>query len=731
MKQLSSLCLLLAICANLLAQTTDSLPRKTDTGFNRQQTLGAVTISAQKPFIENRVDKTVLNIDSRPTAAGQNALELLAQAPGVVVDGNDNISISGKSGVNIYIDGRPTQLSGADVARLLKSIDAGNVKQVEIITNPSARFDAAGNAGIINFKLKKSLSNGFNGNLSAGMQQSDHARQNTSANLNLRQNKWNLFGNGSYSRGYQITTANNDRESNGLLYTQRGDEKDRFWDVAARAGADYTIDTKNIIGVLWMYNQHSTEMDNNNRTLLQRTGAADTNVFARSFAPFKTRRNNLNLNYAYKGKANELNVDVDFARHRAGLDNLLQTGFTTAALVKYAGFQTRNQVAVVIDIYSAKVDFTRQLKGINGKWEAGAKLAQTQTNNDLRVSNEAPGGWRYDTGKTNRFDFTERVAAAYTSVEGKFGKLSVQAGLRAEQTLVNGVSTDLKGNRINRPDTAYLNLFPTLFVQYAMAKHHQLGLSFGRRIDRPSYQDQNPFIYALDAFNSERGNPFLLPQLSYTAELNYTYKDAASLKLKYAVTQNLFEQVTFQEGSNTIMIPQNVGQRRMFNISLSSPLPLAKWWNGYIQVEPFYQGTKGRLTGFGNNNVFNTGSWGFNGYIGNWITIKGGYTLEASAWFNYQNQSTIYRSKPIGSINIGVQKNIFANRATLKLRISDVLNNQRWAQTVNNGSLRMSTYRKWESRNIGMNFSYRFGKQSVKAARQRGLGNEAETGRIK
>lgn len=729
MKQMLFCCILAITASTGRAQVADSIP-KADTGFNRQQTLSSVTVSSKKPYIENRVDRTVVNVDSRPTAAGQNALELLRQVPGVMVDGNDNISISGRNGVNVLIDGRPTQISGEELSRLLKSMDAGNVKLIEVITNPGARYDAAGNAGIINFKLKKSLVNGLNGSLSAGMQQSNHARQNVSTNLNYRKNDWNLFGNGNYSRGYQITTANNDRFTNGQSFVQRGDEKDRFYDIGIRAGADYSLNKKNVLGFLWMFNRHHTEMDNYNFTRLLRPSAADTNVFARSIAPFVTNRHNFNANYQYKSEKSEWNVDADYSRFSAGLDNLLRTDFTNAALIKYAGMATQNKVAVDIDIYSLKADYTRQLPHWNGKWEAGAKMASSQTYNHLQVNNEALGSWLADTGKTNRFRFSETIMAAYTSIEGRYKKLSAQLGLRAEQTNVKGHSTDLKGNRINRPDTSYINLFPTLFLQYAMGQH-KIGLALGRRIDRPNYQDQNPFIYALDAFNSERGNPYLLPQLTQSAELSYTYKESASIKVKYAVTNRLFEQVTFQDGANTILIPQNVGRRQMLNIALSSPLPIAKWWNGYLHAEPFYQRTIGNLSGFGTNNSFNTGSWGFNGYWGNWINIKGGYTVEASAWFNYQNVSTIYRSKPIGSINLGVQKNVWKDKVTVKLRLTDLLNTQRWAQTVDNGGLRMQTYRKWESRNIGINLSYRFGKQSVKSARERSTGNEAETGRIK
>ncbi len=731
MKHVLFFCLVILVNLLATAQKADSIPAATDSGFNSNKTLGALVVVAKKPYIENQLDKTVLNVDSRPTAAGQNALELLKQAPGVVVDGNENISISGKKGVNVLIDGRSTEMSGQDLAQLLKSIDADNIKQVEIITNPSARYDAAGNAGIINIRLKKSMVNGFNGRITAGTQQSTHNRRNGSSNFNFRKNKWNIFGNGGYASGYQVTTANNDRITGSGSFIQRGDEGDKFDDVNARLGADYTLSKKAVLGVLWMHNYHNTTMDNFNHTTLLKTGAADTNVFSRSVAPFKNGRSNMNLNYKYTGSKSELNADADFTRFSSSLDNLLTSSFTNAALVKYADNATQNKVAVGINIYSLKADYTRQLPKINGKLEAGAKMVIAQTDNNLQVSNAAAGTWLADTGKTNRFAFDENINAAYTSFSGQWKKISFQAGLRAEQTSIKGVSADLKGRRITRPDTSYINLFPTVYVQYAVANNHSIGLSYGRRIDRPSYQDQNPFIYALDAFNSERGNPYLLPQISNGVELSYVYRGEASIKIKYAVTNRLFEQVTFQEGSNTILIPQNTGRRKMLNISLSSPIQFTKWWNGYIQAEPFYQSYKGNLTGFGNNNNVQSASWGFNGYFGNWINIKGGYSLELSGWFNFQNVSTIYKSKPIGSISTGIKKNILQDKATIKVSVNDILNTQRWAQTVNNGSLSMSTYRKWESRNIGISFSYRFGNQKIKTARERETGNEAEAGRIK
>lgn len=692
--------------------------------------IDSVTVVSKKPFIQTLVDKTVLNVESRPTAAGQNALELLKQAPGVVVDGNENIQMGGKNGVTVLIDGRNTNMSAQDLAQLLKTIEASNIKEIELIANPSAKYDAAGNAGIINIKLKKSISNGLNGNITASGQQSTHARSNVSGAMNFRKNKINWYSNAGWNKGFQNTIANNDRATVTKNYIQRSIESDDFSGNNVRTGVDYTMNKKSTIGILWMYNYRNTTMDNNSHTLLQKTNAADSNVTTRSLAPFDTKRNNFNLNYKYSNNGEELNVDADYTNFTSSLYNTVSNELSNSNKVKYASNASQNNADVLIKISSVKIDYSKKLKA-NTTVEAGAKIVFTNTNNNLNVLNNTSNNWLQDTGKTNTFMYKENVNAAYVNLNKEIKKFSFQLGLRAEQTQVKGSSTNLKNVQMNNPDTSYINLFPTVFVQYKLSDKHQLGVNYGKRIDRPSYQDQNPFIYVLDAFNSEVGNPYLLPQITHAIELSYTYKYASSIKLKYASTTNYIEQLTYQDGSNTIMIPQNVGGRKTLNLSLSTPLQPAKWWDVFASAEPYWQQHNTIIKGYGVNTTTIQSSIGFNGYVGNWFTLKHNWKAELSGWFNYQNTTTIYTSKPLGSINIGASKSLFNNKATIKCSINDVLNTQRWQQTVNTINLNMNTYRKWESRNLSLSFTYRFGNNKIKAARERETGSEGELGRIK
>lgn len=693
--------------------------------------IDSITVISKKPMIEVMVDKTVLNVDNMPSTTGQNALDVLRSAPGVVVDGNDNIKMSGSAGVTILIDGKNTNMSAQDIANLLKTIEASNIKDIELITNPSAKYDAAGNAGIINIKLKKSITNGVNGNINTTYQQSVHARKGVSGSFNVRKNKLNWFSTVSVKDNEQNTIADNERTSLQKQYTQKSIENDKFSSSLIRSGLDYNINKKNTIGILWMANNYKSTMDNNSQTMVNQTNATDTNIVTRSLAPFVTNRNNFNVNYKYNNaKGEELNVDADYTNFISSFYNTVNNDAFTNTTTKYGSNSTQNNADVAIKILSAKLDYSLKINS-KSQIEAGAKTVFTNTNNALVVLNASNNNWLQDTGKTNTFRYQENINAAYFNFNISLKKFTIQAGVRAEQTNILATSTNLKSETITNPDTSYINLFPTLFVQYSINNKHQIGINYGKRIDRPSYQDQNPFIYVLDAFNSEVGNPYLLPQISNSIEVSYSYKYATNAKLKYTQTSNYIEQLTFQSGTNTILTPQNAGSRKMITLSISTPLQPKPWWNIYVSAEPFWQQFNTTINGYGVNRTSNTNSIGFNGYISNSFTLKSKWRAELSGWFSYQNATTIYISKPLASLNIGISKNCMKDKATIKLGITDLLNTQRWEQSLTNTNLTMHTYRKWESRNISFSFTYRFGNSKIKAARDRSTGSEGENERIK
>lgn len=708
---------LLLIAQNSFAQTTDS----TATGSLSLKTLSAVSVTSKPAPVKIALDRTIVNVAALPAAAGANALELMRNLPGVTVDAQENINVSGKGSVMVMIDDRPTYLSAQDLAALLKGIMADDVKEVELLSNPPARFDASGNAGIINIKMKKSAVTGVHSNVGGSWVQSTHARQNMSWSGNWRQRNLNFYWNASGNRGYQETVANNDRILKDGVITQRSLEEDKFWAASLRSGIDYKLNQKSTVGLLFTSNARHTTMQNNSVNSINKN--FDTAIQTATRLPQTITRNGLNANYAFTGKRGGLNIDVDWSRYGAEYNNeVLNTIFG-----KTAG--QANDLQVGIQVWSARADWNRQMaKGI--KLEGGVKWVHTANRSDLSSFGLSNRIWKQDSIRSVNFLFNERIAAAYGSVRHEGKKWSWQGGLRAEATSVKGKARNGVGTTDNRPDTSYINLFPSLYLQYNVAADHQLLFNASRRIDRPTYNDQNPFMYNLDAFNMEQGNPYLRPQISYVAEAGYSFKGSASLRLRATHTEGFIDQITYAFGNNTVMIPQNAGTRQQLSIPISAPVPIGKKVYTYLYAEPFYQRFNTTLQSFGASQQLKNSSWGFNGYLSLNVELQKGWSVNANSWYNFQNRTTIYRSLPINSVSIGGAKNI-GKAWNLRFVVNDLFNTQRWQQTATTENLQLTTYRKWESRNATISFSYRFGNNKIKEVRERQGGNEDELGRLK
>ena len=372
----------------------------------------------------------------------------------------------------------------------------------------------------------------------------------------------------------------------------------------------------------------------------------------------------------------------------------------------------------------------KEWKTQNLKLETGFKHTNVATNNDLLafvgLDNQA------DVSRTNRFTYRELVNATYASLNRKFGKKwTAQAGLRAEHSTVRGQSTDLLNRRINRPDTAYFNLFIVAFVQYQATEKSQIGLNYGRRIGRPNYQDINPFVYQIDPYTSQRGNPYLQPTYTHNVELNYTYRWALMLKVAYSHTTDFATDVIRQEGLTGYQTVANAGRANVLTVSINTPLPITKWWNGYLYAGATWNHFEGDLAPAGavQRERFNTRTFGFNGYMQHSVTLSKAWSVQISGFWSAPTQQTVYKSGGLGSLNMGIQKKVMQERGKVILSLDDILNTMRWRQSADFGATQFNIDRKWESRRVSIRFSYRFGSKEIKAARDRETGQDA--GRIK
>jgi hypothetical protein len=476
--------------------------------------LKGVTVTVRKPMIEVKADKTVLNVEGTINAAGSDALELLRKSPGVTVDRDENLTVNGKNGVQVYVDGRPTPLSGNDLANFLKSTQSSQIEAIEIITNPSAKYEAAGNAGIINIRLKKNKAFGTNGSVTAGYAVGVFSRYNGSFNLNHRNKAINLYGTYSYAQGPNNNKMDLYRTVLDTLFDQTGRMIFNNLSHNVKVGADYTINSKSSLGVLVNGTVADPRMNNTSRTAISYipTGVVDRILVADNTSNLKRHNYNLNLNYNYNGTdGRSLVINADRGYFKNSNDQYQPNFYYAADGKTFLRSVIVQMIApTVIDINSAKLDYEQAFKG--GKLGLGGKISFVNTDNDFRRFDVFSSGNVLDRDRSNRFTYDENINAVYANWNKAYKGVMVQAGLRAENTSARGNSTGEKRDGSGYVpansgfDRNYTNFFPSAAVTFNKNPMNQWSLSFSRRIDRPAYQDLNPFEMKLDENTFRKGN---------------------------------------------------------------------------------------------------------------------------------------------------------------------------------------------------------------------------------
>ncbi len=697
------------------------------------KTLSTVTVTAPKPLIEIKADKTVLNVAGSINAVGSTAMELLEKSPGVRVDKDDNISMNGKNGVKIYIDGKPSQMDGKDLAAVLKSMPSSDIEAIEIITNPSAKYDASGNAGIINIRLNKNKGFGLNGNAAFTSSFGNTPKYNASLGINSRSKLVNLFGNYSYFTGDYSNTLALYREQNnkGVLntYDQLNKMTDHNYNNSFKAGADFFITKKSTLGVLVNGNLIYGPWDNAGRTAISsQAGKIDSILIASNRIEQKRNNLNYNINYRYADTTGrELNIDADYGTFNSKANSYQPNKYTNGDGTKILNEKNyRNNTPSDINIKSIKADYEQKLWG--GKLGAGFKLSQVRTDNNFIFYNIIENIDQLDTNQTNQFRYRENVNAAYANFNKTIKKWSLQFGVRMEQTHASGDLIALKGVSGKKVDTTYLNFFPSGGVTMNINKSNSLGVTYSRRIDRPSYQDLNPFEFKLDELTYQKGNPFLRPQYTDNVQLVHTFKQILTTSLGYSHVKDYFTQLTDTTGgSKTFVINKNIAAQNIFSINISAPLRIKKWWNGYASVNAYHSQFQGQ---FDNGNL-NVGTTSINMYMQQNFTLSDKWSTEISGFYNAPNVEGTTRSDAMWKMDWGVQTKILDNKGTVKLSVNDIFNSMKWSGKVNFGGVNMRMQNKWESQQLKLAFTYRFGNKNVKSARERNTGLEEEQKRIK
>jgi iron complex outermembrane receptor protein len=697
--------------------------------------LGNVTVTGRKPFIQKLSDRIVVNVENSIVSAGSSAMDVLERSPGVNVDQNDNITLRGRSGVIIMVDGKPTPMTGADLANYLKGLPSSTIERIDIITNPSAKYDAAGNSGIIDIRMKKDQRLGVNGTFTTGYGQGVYPKANAGSTFNYRNKKINLFGNYSYAYRIGLNHLLLDRNfyENGIY--NGGDLKDNYSKSpissnTARIGMDIFPSKKTIIGfvVNGNFNHFTRKNDNSSIVLDQQRKATSTfNSFASNNDHIDNAVANINFKHTFDSTGKELTADVDYGVYDSRSLTVNATNY-----YKLDGTQLQPNYILNGDqdgeltLKTAKIDYVNPL-GKGSKWEAGIKTSFVSSDNDAKFYDVSNGTPQNDVTKTNHFLYKEYNNAGYINFSKEFKKFDLQFGLRGEQT---NIKTEQKMGNL-KFDSGYFQLFPSAFFNYKLKEDQTLGLSVSRRIDRPGYSQLNPFLFLIDVTTYATGNTGLLPQLTWSYELSYTLKNL-NFSLSYSHTkddQNItlarFKEVfpTIPSGDNvTVQIPINLESSDYFGLSLSTPIKITKWWNMVNNGNIYYQKFHGNFSG----TTLNNGKPAADIRTNNTFTFKKGWTAELNASLNTGGQYGFMVLDPQWGLSTGVQKTVLKNKGTLRFNITDIFwtNLPKAVITYNNYVEKWHAYR--ETRVANLSFTYRFGNNKVQAARRRTTASEEE-----
>ncbi|OQP63429.1 hypothetical protein A3860_24095 [Niastella vici] len=688
-------------------------------------TLGEITVSSKKPFIERRIDKLVLNVESSPVSAGGSVMDVLQTSPGVTV--NDNIiSLKGRKGVTIMIDGRPSTLSSSDIANILQSLPANAVARIEIIANPSAKYDAAGNAGIINIVTKKIRVKGFNGTVNASSGFGVYPKYNGGGSFNYKNDQFNFFGNYYINKSTGFNRYTSKRIIDSIVFDESGRSKTNSTAHNYLVGMDFQAGKRNVIGFSMTGNfSDSRFKEDFNTDFVKEKKDSSLLVDNLTNSDYNNMSWNLNHDFRIDSLGKLLSTNVDYSRftwHNGGLYNntyLSQDGLPMRDLEAL-----RNNSEVLIKIGSVKVDYTHPVSNKKLTIGAGVKTSWVRTDSDIRFESKKGTVWQEDPGKTNHFIFDEYITAAYVNVSKKINDYEFQLGLRAEHTHNKG--NLLTGNIINTND--YLKLFPSLFINKKLDESQTINFSYGRRINRPSYEDLNPFIYYNSPYSFYQGNSFLRPELTNTLELGYSLNDELLVSVSYSNTKDYFTYLTYLNDTTKISREtiNNFKRYLSYGTSISLDKELTNWWHLSANLDVFYE----EYTSFYHTRDFKNTLINVNGNLSNDFSFAGNNSIVLTGIYRSPSIDGIRKNYARYRMDAGYKKSWLNKNLILKLAVRDIFYTYRKNGNNRAENLNVEFTNRSDSRVFSIDLTYKFGNQKLKA-RKPARGNEDELQRIK
>jgi outer membrane receptor protein involved in Fe transport len=674
-----------------------------------ERSLKEVSISGRKPIIEEKVDRTIFNVENSITAIGGDAMDALKKTPGVLVV-NGEITIAGKNSVSVMINGRLQQLSGRDLVQLLRSIPSDNLSKIEVITTPPAKYDAEGNSGMINLVTKKNLKNGLKGSATASYLQNSLGNPLLSTSLSYRKDKLNVFCNanaGVEAEKYtnRTTSFYPPQRSEQTFYQYTYDKN-----ASVQLGADYQLHKDHTVGVL--VTERFSRADNTDNAVANNFGSdnkIDSIVKTTGESQeFFRGKHALNLNYEWKidAKGRKLNADADYFTQLAQRNRSFVTQGYTPEGNAGIGMNDMSNAAPGITIKSVKTDVEWPVSALTLSFGGKAAFIENTSDNVYKTYNGTD--FVIDTGRSNEFSYSEQTQALYVSGQGSKGKFDIQAGLRAEHTFTKTYSPTVGVRNTNE----YLQLFPTGYVQYKINDENSISVNYSRRINRPGYSSLNPFRFYFTSNFYTVGNPNLQPSFVNSLELAYRWKGKYSFKVFTRQADNYSNRLfsTDPATSTTFVTRANIGTDKYCGLNINGQFTVTKWWEmrnsaniAYNYYDLNYYGDRVALHGI--NEWFEIGS---TFYLNKSKTLS----AEVDAYYYTPRQWDYKIWWDMSCVNAGIKLQLLDNNLIIALAFEDLMAKAYWLQTnvVNN----TTEYSYDNARGVRLSINYKFGNKNVK-----------------
>ena len=680
----------------------------------KEQQLQEVVITAKKKLIERKVDKLIFNVENSISASGGDAIDALKITPRVKVK-NDNISMIGKNNMSVMVDDKLILLTGDELINFLKSIPSDNIKSIEVITTPPAKYDAEGNSGLINIKLKKSKLNQWNASLRSSYIQSTYPKGSFGGNFDYQKNKLSLYSNLNYVNGSNAPVETNKIYYPLGLWNEENKRRDFQNSVNGRIGADYKISEKFSVGMQYLGSFSKPKIAENSLTTIynQTNSQIDSYINTLSENLGKNNNHSLNLNstVVFDTIGKKMNINLDYFKFKND-DNRI---FNTINLLS-----ANNTSLQDIQNYSAKIDFEHPLKWINLSY--GGKLSFIKTQNNVNYFDTTLGTPIFDPTQSNEFNYDENTQAIYLNGTKKLNeKWETQLGFRLENTQTEGVSKTLNQKNTN----SYAKLFPTFYLTYTPNEKNSFSINYNKRINRPSYNRLNPFRWYSNPFSYTEGNPFLQPSFSNNLELNYTFNDNWSNSIYYSHTDNGFEQITIVDNTDNIQktIAQNFFKTTIIGISESYTYNKLKWLSSTFSFDWNYSKSESLIP------ITNQNLNGSNAYfsISNDFNLNKNKTLlfNFSYWYNFKGTSDLDKNNAYSQLDASIKYFAFDKKLQISFNANDILSTNRPIYTSFTNNIQIDYKNYYDVRLFRLSLVYKFGNKNINVEKKE-VGNQEE-----